>query len=300
MNETVRADSIAALTAVEQDLRTQALNQLRQIRAIEGYVQLAAAETQIGCWRAYSLCEQLFGPPQLPAPPVREIPASALDGFTMGGQAEIEDGYLDATYPGNWPIIYTDHEIDLYLKKIARRETHIYGMTDVWMWDAIAQFPIKGKSVVNMGSLTPWYEANCLYYGAESTTIDYNPILARSTRVKTMTVAEWDRDQPTFDVAWSISSFEHDGLGMYGDPIDPEGDLKAMQKMKRIVKPGGLLFLALPVGRDKVRFNAARVYGRLRLPLLMKGWEQLATFGLEPVHLDGPGHIQPVFVLRNV
>jgi hypothetical protein len=114
-----------------------------------------------------------------------------------------------------------------------------------------------------------------------------------------MTVQEWDIDKPVFDVAWSISSFEHDGLGMYGDPLDPEGDLKAMRKMKRIVKPGGLLFLSLPVGADKVLFNNARIYGRKRLQLLKEGWEELETVGLHESHLDGPGHIQPIFILRN-
>lgn len=42
-----------------------------------------------------------------------------------------------------------------------------------------------------------------------------------------------------------------------------------------------------------------RIYDRLRLPLLRDGWERVDTRVLEPVHLDGSGHIQPVFVLRN-
>ena len=172
-------------------------------------------------------------------------------------------------------------------------------MTDVWMWEAIDKYPIAGLDVVNMGSLTPWYESNCLYFGARPTTIDYNRIISRTNRIQTMTVSEWENNRPRFDIAWSISSFEHDGLGMYGDPLDPDGDLKAMQHMKDVVKPGGLLFLSLPVGTDKVIFNNARIYGRHRLPLLMDGWEEIDTFGLQPEHLDGPGHIQPIFILRN-
>ena len=37
-----------------------------------------------------------------------------------------------------------------------------------------------------------------------------------------------------------------------------------------------------------------------RLPLMLEGWEQIDSFGVEPVHYDGPGHIQPVFILRNL
>ena len=86
---------------------------------------------------------------------------------------------------------------------------------------------------------------------------------------------------------------------MYGDPLDPDGDLKAMRKMKERIKPGGLLFLAVPSGRDQIRFNQHRIYGRLRLPLLMQGWEWIDSFGYGPETLDGNGDAQPLYVLRN-
>lgn len=47
------------------------------------------------------------------------------------------------------------------------------------------------------------------------------------------------------DFAWSFSSWEHDGLGRYGDPLDPWGDIKAMQRASCYVKPGGCLQLRL-------------------------------------------------------
>lgn len=40
------------------------------------------------------------------------------------------------------------------------------------------------------------------------------------------------------DFAFVYSSWEHDGLGRYGDPIDPWGDIKAMQRASCYVKPG--------------------------------------------------------------
>lgn len=53
---------------------------------------------------------------------------------------------------------------------------------------------------------------------------------------------------------------EHIGLGRYGDPIDPHGSVKAASQLQRIVKRGGSLFLSLPVGRERVCFNAHRVH----------------------------------------
>lgn len=46
------------------------------------------------------------------------------------------------------------------------------------------------------------------------------------------------------DFAFSFSSWEHDGLGRYGDPIDPWGDVKAMQRASCYVKPGEKLCTA--------------------------------------------------------
>jgi hypothetical protein len=53
---------------------------------------------------------------------------------------------------------------------------------------------------------------------------------------------------------------EHVGLGRYGDPLDPDGDLKAMQELQRVVAPSGSLLFVTPVGNPCVRFNAHRIY----------------------------------------
>ena len=43
------------------------------------------------------------------------------------------------------------------------------------------------------------------------------------------------------------SGIEHDGLGRYGDPVNPEGDISAAREMWLHVRPGGMLFLAVPL-----------------------------------------------------
>jgi hypothetical protein len=53
---------------------------------------------------------------------------------------------------------------------------------------------------------------------------------------------------------------EHVGLGRYGEPIDPDGDLKAIRELTRVLAPGGTLLIAVPVGRSRIEFNAHRVY----------------------------------------
>lgn len=53
---------------------------------------------------------------------------------------------------------------------------------------------------------------------------------------------------------------EHVGLGRYGDPLDPDGDLKAIAELKRVLAPGGTLLFVVPVGRPRIMFNAHRIY----------------------------------------
>lgn len=54
---------------------------------------------------------------------------------------------------------------------------------------------------------------------------------------------------------------EHVGLGRYGDPIDSDGDVKALRELQRVLAPGGNLLVVVPVGRPRIMFNAHRVYG---------------------------------------
>uniref|UniRef100_A0A914KX51 Uncharacterized protein n=1 Tax=Meloidogyne incognita TaxID=6306 RepID=A0A914KX51_MELIC len=74
---------------------------------------------------------------------------------------------------------------------------------------------------------------------------------------------------------------EHSGLGRYGDPINPMGDIMEMQKLRCILKPRGIFFLGVPVGQDDVGYNCHRTYGRIRLPLMFAGFELLNVFYLQ-------------------
>jgi len=53
---------------------------------------------------------------------------------------------------------------------------------------------------------------------------------------------------------------EHVGLGRYGDPLDPDGDLKSAAELKRVLGDGGSLIFVVPVGKPRIHFNAHRVY----------------------------------------
>jgi len=74
---------------------------------------------------------------------------------------------------------------------------------------------------------------------------------------------------------------EHIGLGRYGDPLDPDGDLKAISELKRVLAIGGSLLFAVPIGKPKIMFNAHRIYSFDQIVSYFKGFD-LIEFALIP------------------
>lgn len=66
----------------------------------------------------------------------------------------------------------------------------------------------------------------------------------------------------------SLHAIEHFGLGRYGDQVDPSAPRKAVRSLARVLAPGGMLYLSVPVGQQRLEFNAHRVFS----PHTITGW----------------------------
>lgn len=77
-----------------------------------------------------------------------------------------------------------------------------------------------------------------------------------------------------FDLVINCSTVEHIGLaGRYGITDErPDGDLEAMSHLLTLLKPGASMLLTIPVGEDAIFAPATRIYGRERMPGLLKGY----------------------------
>lgn len=54
---------------------------------------------------------------------------------------------------------------------------------------------------------------------------------------------------------------EHIGLERYGDPLDAQGDLKAIAELKRVIETDGSLLFVVPLGANAIiQYNAHRIY----------------------------------------
>ena len=96
----------------------------------------------------------------------------------------------------------------------------------------------------------------------------------------------------------SLHAAEHFGLGRYSDPIDPTACFQFMKSLQRVLAPSGVLYFSVPIGRERVEFNAHRVFSPATV---------LATFAaLELIsfsYIDDHGNLrenQPVSAAAGV
>lgn len=57
-----------------------------------------------------------------------------------------------------------------------------------------------------------------------------------------------------------LHALEHFGLGRYGDPIDYYGYLKGFENITSMLKKGGIFYFSVPIGPQRIEFNAHRIF----------------------------------------
>lgn len=133
-----------------------------------------------------------------------------------------------------------------------------YFFQDAWAANRIAER--RPDRHVDVGSRVDF--VGFLTSMCEVTFVDIRPLDVSIERLESLagSVLEMPFADRSLESVSCLHVVEHVGLGRYGDPLDPDGSVKAMAELQRVVAPGGHLLFSGPVGRPRVCFNAHRVH----------------------------------------
>lgn len=219
--------------------------------------------------------------------PYKKIPNELYNGYTMEGVIPVLDWWRDDS-ANNKPIVWDKHYIEDFLKrytvdnvKNGRNGWSPYGNTHVKnLLHSFQKYGITKKNVAVIGSLDPWIESMLYNLQNTVTTVEYNVPLCDSDKITCIDYfKDFHNTKDKYDCIVTFSSIEHSGLGRYGDPLDPDGDIKTMEDIYKNLKKGGTLIWGAPVGIDALVWNVHRVYGKHRLPVLFKNFDEIEWIG---------------------
>lgn len=158
----------------------------------------------------------------------------------------IKDQYM-------WPVI-----MDKY---IPNGRISNYFWQDLWAARLIIRTGVKEH--FDIGSRMDGFITHLLAAGIDVTVIDIREFPGQVEHLHTIVDDATSLHQIPDESIESMSalcSLEHFGLGRYGDPIDPEACFKCFDNIQKKLKKGGRFYLSVPIGKERVEFNAHRVF----------------------------------------
>lgn len=204
-------------------------------------------------------------------------PIKAIRGIVSYPRYMIE-WWLYAKLPGAEPLHLANAYPQLHDRISTTGIDRHYFYVNGWaMRRIVAQQPVEH---VDIGSQIMF--VNLLSAILPVTFIDYRPLCER---MNGLTNCSGDiLNLPIAD--GSIKSLsclhvaEHIGLGRYGDSLDPYGTVRACVELQRVLASGGDLYFALPVGRQRVCFNAHRIHDPKNIISIFSGFELVEFSGV--------------------
>lgn len=134
---------------------------------------------------------------------------------------------------------------------------------------------------VDIGSRVDGFVAHVASF-REIEVFDVRPI---TTQIPGITFKQADLTMPVdgmtnyCDSLSCLHALEHFGLGRYGDSLDPSGFERGFANMAKLVRGNGTFYLSVPIGIDRVEFNANRVFDPRTIVNLAKcNFLQLTAF----------------------
>ena len=130
------------------------------------------------------------------------------------------------------------------------------------LWAARQIHRLQPASHVDIGSRIDGFISHVLCF----TSVTVIDIRAQPLEVEGLTFVQDDATElrrfsdASLQSVSSLHAVEHFGLGRYGDPVDPSAPMRAMKSLQRVLGYDGRLYFAVPIGRERLEFNAHRIF----------------------------------------
>ena len=213
-------------------------------------------------------------------------------------------------YNNNWELTWTKEMIDKMLELCTNLEydslsPNDYPKSSLQLVKVFNHFiNVSEKKCLVLGSISPWIECLLLHFNAESvTTLDYITPEC-NYKIKTLSMDNY-KTEMKYDVIVSFSSLEHDGLGRYGDPINPNGDIDACIEAYTMLNKGGYFICGVPIGTGCIEGNYHRIYNKKRIDKLFSlfdnyiGSVNYQTLDNTLNYTDTNWQNQPIFMYKK-
>lgn len=131
----------------------------------------------------------------------------------------------------------------------------------------------KGSVVVDVGCVESRLSLELANLGYKVLAVDIRPYEFCHPNLKVIRgdFVQSPIDDRSVDAVVAVSTLEHLGLPCYSMQGSPGSDLSAMEKIRRILRPGGQLILTVPYGQ-KGQTEWFRVYDHDALQRLLEGF----------------------------
>ena len=158
----------------------------------------------------------------------------------------------------NLKLNFCDLNPQLYDNKKETPVDYHYFYQQIWVFEKVLERePTHHLDVGSTGEMSAY-----LAQIVPTTFVDLRPIDIKINNLKIIRgdITELPFDSNSQESVSSLHVVEHIGLGRYGDKLDTDGTRKACRELARVLKPGGQLYLSVPIGRERVCFNAHRIF----------------------------------------
>ena len=236
-----------------------------------------------------------------------DVEPNPNESIAWGGQVPVSlHPYLNTLKSGVWTREIIDAGICAARENIDNITPVHYPNAGRMIRDAINKVSSldKNAKILIGGSVSPWVESICLANQFTNiTTSDYEVRKLEDDRIKF--VHANDIRNTKFDLIISFSSIEHDGLGRYGDPINPYGPFNAVDEFHESLNDNGCLLCGIPVLPEEKKPHSSQIEGHWHVIFSRKSVEKLfRKFKMIDVinQPDGWGCLwqhQPIYILQK-